>query len=94
MKKKKRIELQIDREKDKDVVYFLENRVDNQAGFIKHLLREYVIHMQRKQQVEGEVNSNHMPYQEVDNEVSKNESEDDIDMSFLSMNAYSSDDFK
>jgi hypothetical protein len=92
MKKKKRIELQIDREKDKDVVYFLENRVDNQAGFIKHLLREYVIHMQRKQQVEQEVNSNHSPHQEVDNQDSK--SEDDIDMSFLSMNAYSSDDFK
>ena len=92
MKKKKRIELQIDREKDKDVVYFLENRVDNQAGFIKHLLREYVIHMQRKQQVEQEVNSNHNPHQEADNQDSK--SEDDIDMSFLSMNAYSSDDFK
>jgi len=92
MKKKKRIELQIDREKDKDVVYFLENRVDNQAGFIKHLLREYVIHMQRKQQVEQEVNSNHRPHQEVDNHDSK--SEDEVDMSFLSMNAFSSDDFK
>jgi hypothetical protein len=42
MSKKKRVELQIDKEKDHDVVNFLENNVDNQAGFIKNLLRQYV----------------------------------------------------
>jgi hypothetical protein len=41
-KDKKRVELKIDRTIDHDVVQFLENNVDNQAGFIKNLLRQYV----------------------------------------------------
>lgn len=39
---KKRIELQIDLRTDKDIVEYLDKYVDNNAGFIKHLLREYV----------------------------------------------------
>lgn len=42
MSKKKRLELRFDPIKDKDVVHFLENEVDNQAGFIKQLVRDYV----------------------------------------------------
>lgn len=92
MKKKKRIELQIDREKDKDVVSFLENKVDNQAGFIKHLLREYVIHMHPKQQSGTESHIVHPSSQNKTNDTINDAANDD--MSFLSRNAYTSDDFK
>ncbi|MFZ3580319.1 hypothetical protein [Virgibacillus sp. DJP39] len=39
---KKRVELRFDEKKDKGIICFLESEVDNKAGFIKTLVRDYV----------------------------------------------------
>ncbi|PTY82593.1 hypothetical protein, partial [Heyndrickxia sporothermodurans] len=39
---KKRIEVRLDKKIDKDVIYHLDHNVDNAAGLIKTLLRDYV----------------------------------------------------
>ncbi|GAA5417372.1 hypothetical protein Pryu01_02435 [Paraliobacillus ryukyuensis] len=39
---RKRIEIQFDEKKERDVIDFLENEIDNKAGFIKTLVRDYV----------------------------------------------------
>lgn len=41
-KKKVRIELQLDTEKDADLIQFIDDNGSTRAGFIKHTLRHYM----------------------------------------------------
>lgn len=45
--KKERIELFLDKEKDADVIAFLNNSGTTRAGLIRHILHEYVINSKK-----------------------------------------------
>jgi len=69
MAKKERIELQLDQEKDKKLIQFIDENGSTRAGFIKFVLRHYM------NTIKGDQSSNSAPSEEHKEKDQKNESD-------------------
>jgi hypothetical protein len=96
MGEKKRIEIRLDREKDADVIQYIENHVDNMAGFFKNLVRDYVRNKSSFQYKESSISMMETPtFKKTKEDANTNKNKDVKDrkrLPHLSLNVMSSKD--